>query len=444
VIKRRSAERGIRLRRYRIVSGILAVLLLVGMAVLGGQFAQQRRITLRELGIAVGPDGATTDVTVDNGIDPRFRVIGGDGPENSVEIHRQNSWLAAGRLPVSPTGISETLVRDSLLDLYMLSRDYDVAVAGWVGPWRYVWPRDSAFVTSAFARTGHLDKAKRNLDFLQQVQPESGVFDARYLPDWSGRTPDSRGVQLDGAGWALWALGEVARFTPVAEQPALVGRYRQLLVRSTNAILNSLSPRTGLPSASPDYWETKENRATLANSAILLAGLQSSARLFGHLGDADQGRRVTDIARGLEVNIARSFGPSNYSRYPGGPAREVDLGVTFLQAPFVTFSDAAATQSAWKSVPKYSARPGGGLAPGGGWRDDGISWTSTVATYAMAAACIDPPEALRWLGRLDRHRTSTGALPEKVLQDGSPASVAPLAWTAAAVIIAVDELERGC
>jgi GH15 family glucan-1,4-alpha-glucosidase len=47
---------------------------------------------------------------------------------------------------------------------------------------------------------------------------------------------------------------------------------------------------------------------------------------------------------------------------------------------------------------------------------------------------------LRWL---DEHRTREGSLPEKVLSNGTPAAVAPLAWTAATVLIALDELTRG-
>ena len=422
---------------------VLSVVLLVCLAVLVRHVGQDPPEDLRQLGIAVGPDGATTEVIVPSDIDPEFRVIGRDGPEKAAEIRRQKAWLASGKVPPSPVGTSGGLVRESLLDLYMLSRDHDVTVAGWAGPWRYVWPRDSAFVISALVRTGHAAEARRHLDFLQQVQPEAGVLAARYLPDWSGRTPDTRGVQLDGAGWALWALGEVARFTPAAERPALIGRYRQLLVRSTNAIVNSLG-RNGLPRVSPDYWETRERRSTLATSAILLAGLQSSVRLFDSLGEDDKARTAAETAGSLQASIVRSFGPSGYSRYPGGRARDVDLGVTFLQAPFLEFSDVAATRPAWRSVPTYGARPGGGLAPGGGWKRDGVSWTSTTATYAMAAACIDPAEAIRWLQHLDAHRTGVGALPEKVLPDGSPASVAPLAWTAAAVIVTVDELERGC
>ena len=43
-------------------------------------------------------------------------------------------------------------------------------------------------------------------------------------------------------------------------------------------------------------------------------------------------------------------------------------------------------------------------------------------------------------GLADAHRTSAGALPEKVLADGSPAAVAPLAWTAATVLLTLDRL----
>jgi len=68
-----------------------------------------------------------------------------------------------------------------------------------------------------------------------------------------------------------------------------------------------------------------------------------------------------------------------------------------------------------------------------------------VATYAMASACqASRPEAVNWLRWLDQHRTAAGSLPEKVLANGQPASVAPLAWTAAAVVITADEIERGC
>lgn len=71
-----------------------------------------------------------------------------------------------------------------------------------------------------------------------------------------------------------------------------------------------------------------------------------------------------------------------------------------------------------------------------------MSWTPQTALFALAAAHNGGRAAAKgWLDWLDRHRTGHGSLPEKVLYDGSPAGVAPLAWTAATVILAVAELE---
>ena len=72
-----------------------------------------------------------------------------------------------------------------------------------------------------------------------------------------------------------------------------------------------------------------------------------------------------------------------------------------------------------------------------------MSWTTATSSYALAAAASGDREValdrLRWLAA---HRTPEGSLPEKVLADGRPAAVAPLGWTAAAVVLAADELAR--
>ena len=84
-------------------------------------------------------------------------------------------------------------------------------------------------------------------------------------------------------------------------------------------------------------------------------------------------------------------------------------------------------------------RPADGRAPGGSWPEDGVSWSNATASYALTAAALgDRATATRWLRWLDEHRTSAGSLPEKVLADGRPASVAPLAWSAAVAVLAAD------
>src|SRR5690606_41875569 len=67
-------------------------------------------------------------------------------------------------------------------------------------------PRAASYCAVALHVCGLGDEAARVLDDLARVLPRDRPWDARYLPDGSGRVPDARGVQLDGAGWVLWAV----------------------------------------------------------------------------------------------------------------------------------------------------------------------------------------------------------------------------------------------
>jgi len=415
---------------------MLAMTMLVG-CYLAPRFWVQSHPTLDTTTPAISLTGSGTALS-------QGATAAGTGviPE-SPEIRLSGSWLAGGRMPEVPELGGSTMVQNALRDLETLSLPYGVPVAGWAPAWRYVWPRDSAFAASALARTGHIAEARRILNFLSTAQPASGQFEARYRPDGSG-PPDDRGLQLDGSGWAVWAMDQLASQLPAKDdRRQLVTDFDGLLDRSIDAILVSTGNGTTLPPASADYWETPERRVTLATCSVLLTGLRSAERLYGATNDPRQ-FLVGLVADRFERTVLDAFAADGFPRHLGGPARSVDLGVTFMVSPFAGTGDRAALD-AWRRSPTFMRRPAGGLAPGGSWRRDGISWTPTVATYAMAAACHGPRapavEMLRWL---DQHRTAAGSLPEKVLANGQPASVAPLAWTAAAVVITADELERGC
>lgn len=416
------------------------VSLLIGLG-LASHLERRGDVTLLMAGVALQPDGAIRALTPTDRLRSGSRAPAGSGGEQVAA--EQQRWLRAGTVPtVSGIG-ADDLVSGALLDLHTLGRPYGVVVAGWGPAWRYVWPRDAAFTASALARTGHLAEARRTLDFLQSVQGETGEFAARYTPD-TRAAPDGRGVQLDGTGWALWALGEVAaQIRDPGQRRALARAYRPLLDSAADAAVRLTATPTGLPPASPDYWEVPERRTTLATCGVLLAGLRRAESLYGELGAALREAASREAADRLEAAVLASFAPAGFPRRLGGSPATVDLGVSFLLPPFAGV-DSDQTRAAWRRAPERMARPAGGLAPGGSWRRDGVSWTPTVATYAMVAACVDPAAARHWLRWLAAHRTATGALPEKVRADGAPASVAPLAWTAAAVVIAADQLERGC
>ena len=416
--------------------GLLLILMISSSTVLAHR-NRDAAIPLDAAAVAIGPGGQMTQVSGADALVPGSRVLAGM-PESVDLASEQAAWLAAGTVP-RVSGLSGDMVAVALLDLHVLSRPYGVPVAGWSSPWRYVWPRDSALVAAAFARTGHMGDAERILDFLQQVQPDSGLFQARYLPDSSG-VPDDRGVELDGGGWALWATAQVAAELAEDERAAFVGRHRMLVDRSTEAALNSIDNGSALPAPSADYWEVKEHRLTLATAAMVCAGLESSADLYGILGDDHQARVASAGATRTRTAITTNFGRDGYPRHLGGRSDSTDLGVDFLLPPTTSGVDQNVLR-AWEQAPLLMARPGGGLAPGGSWRRDGVSWTNVTASRAMTAAFIGHrDEAMARLHWLDQHRTAAGSLPEKVLPNGQPASVSPLAWTAAAVVITADQL----
>lgn len=364
------------------------------------------------------------------------------------------AWLAEGWLP-DPDDPHAQMARAALRDLHTLTDSAGTApgavLAGASPAWRFVWPRDASFVAAAYARTGHQEDAVAVLLLLQQLQAPDGSMQARYLPDGTGAVPDDRLPQEDGPGWALWALRElVEEGMPSASPlpgPGAGDLLAPLATRSAARLLAQIDPATGLPRPSPDYWERPEEELTLGIAATSLMGLEAAAWL-AESGEVpasawvDAGvdtTRLAPAAARLRQRIVEEFGPG-FPRHVGG---QPDAAVTFLLPPFVEVAVPGA-DAARRAAQASQRRAAGGVAPGAGWRQDGVSWTPQTALQALAAqGAGHHEEAARWLDWLDAHRTDAGALPEKVLHDGDPAAVAPLAWTAAVALLTLRaEAER--
>ncbi|MEO6143890.1 MAG: glycoside hydrolase family 15 protein, partial [Dermatophilaceae bacterium] len=305
--------------------------------------------------------------------------IAGPTPSGPVA---EGAWLSQGSVPGKGSRWDD-MVRVSMLDLHQLSMTNGAVAAASADRWNYAWPRDSAFVAVALARTGHHSEAAKALEFLQRVQLEDGGFEARYLLDGSG-PPDGRARQSDGAGWALWALGEVGH------APGGLGSsagLRSLLDNATRFALAVTDDGRRLPAASPDYWEVPVRRMSLGTVAPLLAGLHASERLYGALGEPALAKRSAAAAARLRINVRERF-DNGYERfghtwYGGGGG--LDAAVTFLMPPFAA-SPSPRVVDAWMGYQSDALRPAGGLAPGAGWKQDGISWTPETALVAYTAA----------------------------------------------------------
>lgn len=397
---------------------------------------------LRALLVAVGVLSACAGTTAWNASHRVLPLYDVQAPVGAAQL----GWLGEGTVPGEGTPYG-AVSEKALLDLRGLTVDDEAGavLAAGTGAWRYVWPRDAAFVAVAYARTGHGDDAREVLGFLQRHQGDDGSMAARYLP--TGGLPDGRPGQEDGPGWALWAVREVVTAEPDAGvRQTTLRTLAPLVVRSTHRLLHRLDARTGLPAPSPDYWEVNEQALTLGIAATSLMGLEAATALTGEgvLTERDWKAAGVDpgdlpaLTSALRGRVIEEFGP-DFVRHAGGV---VDAAGTFLLPPYLGCAVPGADRARRDAVPAM-LRPAGGVAPGAGWRSDGVSWTPETGLQAVAAASGgDVEEARGWLDWLAAHRTEQGSFPEKVLYDGRPAAVAPLAWTSALWLIAVDELGR--
>ena len=115
--------------------------------------------------------------------------------------------------------------------------------------------------------------------------------------------------------------------------------------------------------------------------------------------------------------------------------------MTFALPPYVDTPLAGAVDAARAAAPLLR-QPAGGVSPGATWpRRDGVSWTPETALFLVAAAETgDEAAANAWLSWFAAHLAG-GRIPEKVTAAGQPGDVAPLAWTDALVLIALDRLD---
>jgi glucoamylase len=355
-----------------------------------------------------------------------------DDPGGQAVAARERVWLAAGEVPGANQAEREAAAR-SLLYLRLLVRPGGAALAAQTPYWAYVWPRDSSFVAAALAVTGHRREAAAILGFLARTQRPDGTWPARSHPDGRPVT-DGRPAQLDATGWVPWAAWLA---TDQGRDARLGARLWPMVLTAADRAAGSLGP-DGLPPAGPDYWERRERAPTLGTAAALLAGLRAAARLAGRLGEDDRRDAWAGAAARLDRAVQDRFGPAGFQRHPGGGGP--DAAVTWLAPPFAPPDPAvrAAIHTAWRRL-----TVAGGAVPGLAWRRSD-PWTPATASFALAAmAGGERPAAEARLAWLLDHRTTLGAFPERVgREDGTPRSVAPLAWTHAIVLLTLAGRDR--
>lgn len=372
-------------------------------------------------------------------------VVPADDPAANAEVAGSREWLTNGQLPGSTTE-QRAVAERALLDLRLLTQPNGSVAAAWHGIWAYSWPRDSAFVAAAFARTGHLEEAYRILEFNASTQLtdcagragcEEGTWDARTRLDGSG-PPDDRAWQLDANGWLPWAVWQYHRAAPPDEQERALAELYPMVALAADAAARSLDAQ-GLPPARPDYWESSYRQPNLGTAAPLLAGLRAAADLAGNADRVADADRWAAAADQLADAIDASFGANGYQRtVRSGSGR--DSAITFLAPPFAPAELApwGAIDATWDSL----VEPTGGVKPGEAWSGS-ETWTPETMFFALAWAGGGQRErATDLVAWLADHRTEVGAFPEKVTPAGEPTAVATLAWTASLGLLTLSALDE--
>jgi glucoamylase len=366
------------------------------------------------------------------------------GAESSclaTAVKADQRWLGSGLVP-GTDGQQRTMATRALLDLRLLVRPDGAVIAGWSPEWEYAWPRDSSWVAVALADTGHPAEAFRILSFLQHVQPRSGIWAARYLPDGAGPVRDGRPAELDADGWvpwAVWSWSVAAGGTGDRQTRQELTRLWPMVVAAADATARSLA-KDGLPVPAMDYWEDSV-QVTLGTAAPLLAGLRAAADIAVQLGDGTKARLWAEAAARLSAGISAAFGSYGFPRVPFSHSG-VDASVAFLGPPFAD-PDASVRRAA-AVAQRLLDEPNGGLRPGTNWPGaPGVAWTAESAFFALFDAGTGQRSLsaalLSWLAA---HETSLGELPEQVNAAGRAISVAPLAWTDAVILLTLVEQTR--
>ncbi|MGR4880412.1 hypothetical protein ACIPUC_13365 [Streptomyces sp. LARHCF249] len=359
-------------------------------------------------------------------------------PPARQQIAQSRAWLASGRVPGrSPE--HRAAAERALLSLRALLRPNGAVAAGWSPGWQYSWPRDSSFVSAAFAHTGHDAEAYRILRYSAATQRKDGTWEARTKLDGSG-PPDGRRWQLDANGWVPWATWQWYRTAPPATRHARLLTLYPMIRKAADHAAASLR-KDGLPPASPDYWELMTNTTNIGTAAPLLAGLNASADLAREANRPDDAARWARAAQRLSSGISAKFFPLAYQRTVDGRHGR-DSAVAFMAPPF----NAAPADLSGALDSTYGALllPNGGLTPGNDpaapW--GGYAWTPSTAFFALAWAAMGRPEkagpVLDWVFS---KRNPLGELPEKTDKEGRPASVAPLGWTGSIAVLALVALD---
>lgn len=336
----------------------------------------------------------------------------------------------------------------------------------------YMWPRDGALAAYALCRAGFPEATKTFFLFCADALTSDGYLLHKYNPDgsvgssWHPWYLDGREqlpIQEDETGLVLFALWEYYRQSGDIE---LVYALTPTLVeRAADFLCNYIHSHLNLPQESYDLWEERRGIFTFTVAAVY-GGLLGAAHLMELQGDGERTARYRQMAERIRHGVEEHLYEASLGRFIRGiyirPDGTVEKDMTLESSLYglVEFGLFPATDP--RVVRTMEAieeglrvrTPVGGIArysgdcyfrsywdmaavPGNPWFITSLwlaEWRAQVATSAR-----DLEGARQTLEWVQSYALSSGLLSEQLDPvTGDPVSVAPLTWSHAAYVLAVQ------
>ena len=329
----------------------------------------------------------------------------------------------------------------------------------------YIWMRDGAIAAQAFDLAGFRDSSIRFFGFCNKTLAEEGYFHHKYSPDgsvgssWlpSAGSKELLAIEEDETALVLHALWK--HFEKYRDIEFIESVYPNLVLKTTDFLLDYLDTETGLPRPSFDLWEEKSGIFTWTAAAVYAALIAAAkfARVFFHRARHEKLRKA---AADLKQSMVRRLYDPDQGRflravYPDGsrdPIVDSSISAVFLFGAFSAKD--RMVEETMRSIRErlWIRTEVGGLAryenddyqrisrevPGNPW----FICTLWLARWLIARAERQEQleEGLELLGWAARHSLPSGVMAEQIHPcTGAPVSVSPLTWSHAEFVIAVCE-----
>ncbi len=335
----------------------------------------------------------------------------------------------------------------------------------------YMWPRDGALIARSLDRANHTEVTSQFFRFCVNVVTRYGYLLHKYRPDGSL-----------GSSWHSWLKNGNIQLPIQEDETALVldalwkhyvqhgkkeimKEYLDKFIRpAADFMVSYIDKKTGLPKETYDLWEEKLGIHTFT-CATVVAGLNAAANFERIFGTKEAEKKYLKVADSIKKAILKylydeELGYFVKMVYYDGDELKKDTTLDFssvygiFQFGVLDSDDERVKSSIDASVERLKCNTSsGGFArytddyyfridkqgtPGNPWFITSLWMAEYYIHKAYNKEMLQPAiEIFDWVVS---HALETGILSEQINpHSGGPVSVAPLTWSHAGFVIAINK-----